>query len=486
MQEQLYIKLFQLRRRQTLVQAVESGIRFGMWAAWASLPVLILFIILRLPLESQLHALWLWPAGALAGILHGLLSPLSLRQIAHRTDQAHGLQERLLTCLGHLQSQAPQTALSQMLLQETLGRLEHIDPRQTFVATWKRPLLRWLVPALALLAAILLTPRWLPPPPADPLEQELLASQRRLSRLSQKLARRGSTSAEQKKLQQLLKNLPRQVPAQAARQLRQQLRATQRQMAEQSAQAQELARLAEGALQSPAERKQLQQLRQQVQQSQASQKLEQAQKALEQGNREAARQALRQAQEQLSQDPEAQEQGQIAQALQDELGQLDPRQGAGDGQNNSGTETEIPQAAPGGKSQKKGPVQADFGEGTTNQQGKTGQAARPKLQSPRQNPQTREKQEQFRQLYGSERSHFRTRKERLALKGSKGKLLRMSDSRLGEARTDLPSLRPEESDFLAAKAQAEQSVTEEQIPAEHREAVRRYFDRIDPREAFHP
>lgn len=481
MQEQLYIKLFQLRRRQTLVQSIESGLRYGLWAAWASLPLLVLFIIMGLPRQNQLQALWLWPAGALAGFLHGLLSPRSLRQIAHQTDQTHGLQERLLTCLGHLQSRAPQTALSQMLLQETLTRLDGIDPRQTFVATWKRPLLRWFVPALAGVAAMLLTPRWLPPPPADPLEQEVLASQRRLSRLTQKLAQRKSTSLEQKKLQQLLKNLPRQVPAQAARQLRQQLRATQRQLAEQSNQAQELARLAQGALQSPSERKQLQQLRQQIQQVQASQKLEQAQKALEQGNHEAARQAMRQAQEQLSQDPETQERSQIAQALQDELGQLDPRQSTGDEPSNPGAGTEGPQAAPGGKSQQRGQGQADFGEGTTNQQGKTGQAARPKLQSPRQNQQHREKQEQFRQLYGSERSHLKTRRERLALKGSKGRLLRMSESRLGEAHTDLPSLRPEDSDFLAAKAEAEQSVAEERIPAEHREAVRRYFDQIDPR-----
>lgn len=484
MEEQLYIKLFQLRRRQALVQAIESGLRFGLWGAWASLPLVILFIILRLPAESQMQALWLWPAGALAGFLHGLLKPRSLSQIAHTTDQAHGLQERLLTCLGLLQSKAPQTAVSQMLLQETLARLDRVDPRQTFVATWKRPLLRWLVPGLAFVAATILTPGWLPPPPADPLEQEVLASQRRLTRLTQKLLQRRSASAEQKKLQQLLKNLPRQVPAQAARQLRQQLQATQRQLAEQKAQAQELARLAEGNLQNPAERMQLEKLRQQIQQSQAVQKLEQAQKALEQGNREAARQAIKQAQEQLNQGPEAQEQSQIAQALQDELGQLDPGQTAGDEQNSAGTGPDS-QPAPGGKLPPKGPGQgqgqADFGQGTTNQQGKTGQAARPKHQSPRQNQQHREKEETFRQLYGSERSHFKTRRERLALKGAKGKLLRMSETRLGEARTDLPSLRPEESDFLAAKAQAEQSVAEEQIPAEHREAVRRYFDRIDPR-----
>jgi hypothetical protein len=57
----------------------------------------------------------------------------------------------------------------------------------------------------------------------------------------------------------------------------------------------------------------------------------------------------------------------------------------------------------------------------------------------------------------------------------------MQEAQLGAAREGDPSLRAANDEFLAAKAMAEQSVAEERIPAEHRDAVRRYFDHIDPR-----
>ncbi|MBX3166221.1 MAG: hypothetical protein KF760_02370 [Candidatus Eremiobacteraeota bacterium] len=475
MEERLLIKLFQLRRRQALVQAVERGLHWGLWGGWLCLPWLWLFAALRLDGADQLRVVWLWPALALIGLLHGLLSPWSLRRVAYAADQTHDLKERLLTCYGHLESKKPHTVVSQLLLQETLQRLDEIDPARTFPARWKRPLLRWAVPALALAAALVLAPIWLPPPPPDPLQQEVLASRQRLDRLHKRLAQRPQ-SLRREQLRQLLEKLPNQVPAQAARQLRQALGELQRQMDKQNEQASRLGQLAQSTPQQ--QREQLEKMRQQLeQQPQARSLLEQAQKALEQGHQEQAEKAMREAQQELAEGRQMAEDAELSQALEDEMKQLGGsaqpgKQDDGPSQGASGP--------PGGKGQGKG-TKGDFGRGSTNQEGKTGEAATRKARGQRQNQQQRNKQEAFKQLYGADRKDLQTRRERVALAGAKGKLLRMADSKLGDPRLGDPGLRPDSGDFLEAKALAEQSVAEEKVPAEHREAVRRYFDNIDPR-----
>jgi hypothetical protein len=476
MEDRLLIKLLQLRRRQALVQAVERGLSWGLWGAWLCLPLLVLLAGLRLGAPEQVSVVWFWPAMALLGFAHGLLTPWSLRKVAHAADQTHGLQERLLTCFGHQQSRKPHTVVSQLLLQETLERLDGIEPTRTFPASWKRPLLRWMVPGLSLLTALVLVPRWLPPPPADPLAQEVLASRQRLDRLSRRLAQHRTAG---RKLQQLLQKLPQQVPAQAARQMRQALGELQKQMQKQAAQAAQLGQLAQGTPQQ--QRQQLEKLRQQLeQQPQAKALLEQAQKALEQGQKEQAQKAIEQAQKELGQGQEMAENEQLGQALQDEMNQLG-------GAPETGKQGDNPGDGPSGEAQpakgkgQKGKGRGDFGEGSTNQQGEPGGEAKQKARSQRQNQEERHKEGAFKQLYGSDRKDLQTRRERVALAGGKGKLLRMAEGKLGDPRLGDPSLRRETGDFLAAKALAEQSVAEEKVPVEHRQAVRRYFDNIDPR-----
>ncbi|MBN9413894.1 hypothetical protein ABS71_16075 [bacterium SCN 62-11] len=476
MEDRLLIKLLQLRRRHALVQAVERGLRWGLWGGWLCVPLLLVFAALHLPLEDQLRVVWLWPAWTLIGFVHGLLTPWSLRRVAHQADQTHGLQDRLLTCYGHLESRKPHTVVSQLLLQETLQRLDPIQPARTFPATWKRSFLRWMVPALALVGALILGPIWMPPPPPDPLQQEVLAARQRLDRLSKRLAQR-PRSPRQQQLRQMLEKLPHQVPAQAARQMRQALGDLQRQMEKQNQQAAQLGQMAGSPAQQ--QREQLEKLRQQLQQQpQARSLVEQAQKAVQNGQKEQAEKAMREAQKELTEGQQMAENAELSQALEDEMKQLggSPEEGkAGDkpGQGAAGKA-----GAPG---KGKGGGKGDFGMGSTNQEKKTGEAASQKAQGDRQNEEQRNKRGEFKQLYGSDRQHLQTRRERVALAGGKGKLLRMADGKLGDARLGDPSLREESGDFLEAKALAEQSVAEEKVPAEHREAVRRYFDNIDPR-----
>ncbi|MBT9583433.1 hypothetical protein IV102_08785 [bacterium] len=429
------------------------------------LPLVLLFTYLGLPPENVLQTLWVWPLLAAAGFLHGLLTPMSLRQIAHEADQHNGLQDRLLTCVGQIQSRRPPTVVSQLLLQETLERLDGIDPRGTFPSTWRRPLLRWLVPALGIVAVFVVAPRVLPVA-EDPVKQEVMASHQRLSQLAKKLAATRPRSRQHQQLQELLRKMPQQVPAQAARQMRDALQKVQRQVAEGAAAARQLEQIAKGEKGPGAQRQQLELVRKGLGQQPEVQKLvEQAQKSLEQGQKEAAEKALQQAQKELLEGDE------LSQALQQELHQLGGQDAPGEGELAA---KDVPM--PG-----KGRGKADFGTGSSNEAGKSGDPAKAKARSHRQNQQQRHKVEQFQRLYGAERKHLKTRRERVALAGGKGKLLRLSDSQLGEARHQDPSLRPEQEDFLEAKALAEQSVAEERVPPEHREAVRRYFDQIDPR-----
>lgn len=475
MEDRLLIKLLQLRRRQALVQAVERGLRWGLWGGWLCLPLVVVFAVLRLAPDDQLRVAWFWPALALLGFVHGLLTPWSLRQVAYAADQTHGLQERLLTCYGHFESKKPNTVVSQLLLQETLERLDAVDPALVFSARWKRPLLRWVVPALGLVAALVLAPIWLPPPAPDPLQQEVLASRQRLDRFSKRLAQRPN-SLRREQLRKLLEKLPHQVPAQAARQMRQALGELQRQMDKQNQQASQLGQLAQGSGQQ--QREQLEKMRQQLeQQPKARSLVEQAQKALQDGQKEQAQKAMREAQKELAEGEQMAEDGQLSQALEDEMNQLggSPQAGQkGDGPSQGA-------AGQPGKGQPGKGTRGDFGVGSTNQEGKGGEAASRKARGQRQNQEERTKQEAFKQLYGSDRKDLQTRRERVALAGGKGKLLRMADGKLGDPRLGDPSLRQDSGGFLEAKALAEQSVAEEKVPAEHREAVRRYFDNIDPR-----
>lgn len=485
MEDKLYIKLYQLRRRQAWVQAIAQALRAGLWGGWLSILLVLVLAGLGLPPQSQLEALLVWPALALLGFLHGLLQPQSLRQVAHQADQVHGLHDRLLTCLGHLQAQKPNTIVSQLLLSETLAHLDTLDPRRTFPNHWRRPLLRWLVPGLAFtLTVIVLTQINLDTP--EPWQQEVLASRQRLNRLSQRLATRRPNSPEAQRLEKLLQRLPQQVPAQAARQMRQELQKLQQQLASQSAQAQQVEAVrqklqsAQGSSSRAEQAQKLAELQKQLSpQHSAQDPLQQARKALEAGQNESAQKALEQAQESLRAGQEVQEQMASSEALQQELQQLDPGGATAQDQTSQGTISQAEaqgQPVPG-----KGKGQADFGRGSTNEQTAQGEAAQQKGRGERQHKRTPSNSKDYEKLYGVERHDLKARRERVSLSGAKGKLLQMPETQLGEATTSNLVLRAEQDDYLQAKALAEQSVAEERIPSQHRDAVRRYFDQIDPR-----
>lgn len=490
MEDRLFIKLYQLRRRQAWVAALQSGMRGGLWGGWLSVGAMGGLALLGLPVETQLEGLLVWPVVTAAGFLRGLLHPMSLRQVAHRADTAHGLQERLLTCYGNLESQRSGGAVSRLLLEDTLQHLDKVDPRATFPNRWQRPLLRWTVPLLCALAMVTVQP--FARADADPQQQEVLASRQRLSRLAERLQAARPRSGRNQELQKLLRQMPNQVPRQAARQIRRELQQVQRQLARQASQAQQMESMLQNVegqgAQTAAERQKQQQaltrqvddLRRQLEaQHSAEPHLQNAREALRSAQPDQARKALEQALEQLARGEEAQEAQQISQALQDELQQLAPQSGLA--QDDEGAGAGPMQLAQGEPGDKKGKGQADFGQGSTNQATGDGKNAKTKQRSQRQSQQQRHKQEEYERLYGPERQHMGMRRERALLSGAKGKLLLMPEGQLGAARQGDPSLRAQQDEFLAAKALAEQSVAEERIPAEHRDAVRRYFDQIDPR-----
>lgn len=485
MEDKLYIKLYQLRRRQAWVQAIAYALKGGLWGGWLSVLLVLVLAGLQLPPQSQLEALVAWPALAVLGFLHGLLRPQSLRQVAHKADQVHGLQDRLLTCLGHLQSQKPKTIVSQMLISETLVHLDTLDPRRTFPNRWRGPLLRWLVPGLAVsLTLLLLAQRPLDTP--EPWQQEVLASRQRLNKLSQRLATRRPHSPEAQRLEKLLQRLPQQIPAQAARQMRQELQKLEQQLASQSAQAQQVEALrqklqsSQGSSGAAEEAKKLAELQKQLSpQHSAQPSLQQARQALESGQSESARKALEQAQEALRSGEEVQEQLASSEALQQELQQLDPSGATAQEQASQGTISQAEaqgQPVPG-----QGKGQADFGKGSTNEQTGKEEAAQQKARGERQHKRTPSNSKEYEKLYGVERHDLKARRERVSLSGAKGRLLKMPETQLGEAATSNPVLRAQQEDYMQAKALAEQSVAEDKIPSQHREAVRRYFDQIDPR-----
>lgn len=486
MEDRLYIKLYQWRRRQQWVSAVHEAIRGGWWGAWLSLLVLLVLAAVGAPGDHS-EALWLWPSLLVAGFFRGLLQPLSLREVAHVADQAHGLHDRLLTCYGHVLEGQRMDVVSRLLLEETVQQVEGLDPRVTFPNRWQRPLLRWSVPLLAvLLATTLLELRR--PAPSDSSEQEVLASRQRLSKLAQRWEVRQTNRQTRQQLEQLLRRMPKQVPHQAARHLREQLRQLEHQLAAQQEQARQLESLAQQAKQAktPAEKAavqhQLQQLEQKLDpQHSALPDLQKAQQRLQEGQMQQAEQALQEAGRKLASGPEAQEGEELAQALQDESQQLAPQSAGQEGDGQAQGPVRVGQAAKAGHGKQGGQAANDFGQGSTNKAESASKQASQKNYSQRQNRQTRDKEEQFARLYGPERQHAGYRRERALMQGAKGRLLQMRDAQAGAAREGDPSEREAVEEFMAAKVLAEQSVAEEQIPAEHREAVRRYFDRIDPR-----
>lgn len=477
MEERLLIKLYQLRRRATWVQAVAQGLRWGLWAGWLSLVVMMLLAGLGLSSLQQLEALAAWPALALLGFFRGLGQAPSLRRVAHRADQFHGLQERLLTCYSQVQSRAPKNVVSQLLLQDTLQRVETLDPRQTFPNPWQRPLLRWSVPALALTLTWLILPS--PHPPSDPGQAEVLASRQRLQRLQKRLQQKRPASPQARRLEELLQRLPQQVPAQAARQLRQQQQQLQRQLAEQEGLAQQIESLQKALAGNPSlqDSKRLEELTKKAEEigSAAQAPLQKAEEALASGQKEALTRALEQARQELQQGQETQEQLATLDALEEELQQLDPGgrlASAGDAPGEGSLSPSSLGPAPG-----KGQGSLDFGLGDTNQQDGQTREATQKARGHRQHGRTSEKQAEFERLYGVERQSLEMRRESVALRGASGKLLKMSETRVGDASPGARSLLPLEEQQLQARVMAEQALAEEKIPAAYREAVRRYFDR---------
>lgn len=469
MEDRFLVKLLELRRRQAWVEALEAAIVAGRWGAWLGLFLGLLLASWGRPLSSCLEALWMWPALVGFGFLWGLSRARSLRQVAHATDRHCGLQDRLLTCYAHQVEQRRPSAVSQLLWEDTLARLQTIDARSVFPCHWQQPLLGWLLPGLLWFSAWMAHP-YLPGPAPDPWEGEVLASRDRMSNWSRKLSGLTSNPSRRRELEQLVQRASRQVPHQLARQLRLQKTKGEQQLQALKQLSEQLRSMEKGGAGKHQEAPWLAE----VPGHSRRKAIEKALQALRQGDSQPLAEQLRELQR------DQQKELALQQALDEELSQLPGSEVAPSGEGQS----EGPERKPGsgqGPSSGKGPsMGADWGRGSTNEQQKASPLAA-KGQGQRQSQRRSEKTAEFQRLYGVERKHLDSRPENLQLAGARGRLLKMPQVSRGAARSGETSLLAEQEEFLRARVAAEQSVAEERIPAQHRDAVRRYFDELDPR-----
>jgi len=468
-EDRFLVKLLELRRRQAWVEALEAAIIAGRRGGWLGLGLGLLLASWGRPLSSCLEALWVWPALTGLGFLWGLSRPRSLRQVAHQTDRHCGLQDRLLTCYAHQVEQRRPSAVSQLLWEDTLARLQTIDARSVFPCHWRQPMLGWLLPGLLWFSAWMAYP-YLPGPVPDPWEGEVLASRDRMSTWSRRLSGLTRNPSRRRDLEQLVQRASRQVPHQLARQLRLQKAKGEQHLQALQQLSEQLRLMEKGGAGKHGEASWLSE----VPEHARRRAIEKALQALRQGDSQPLAEQLRELQR------EQQQELALQQALEDELSQLPgsevAQQGQGQGQDPE-RKSGRGQAQPNGSGPGMG---ADWGKGSSNEQQKASPLAA-KGQGLRQSQRRPEKTLEFQRLYGVERKHLESRPENVQLAGARGRLLKMPQVSRGQARSGDPSLIAEQEEFLRARVAAEQSVAEERIPSQHRDAVRRYFDELDPR-----
>lgn len=482
-------KTHRLRQRLRLTRAFRRGCS---WAGTGSLVALALVLSLKLagrPWPELVAAFSAIPLFVLGGALASWLKPPGLLQAALEADRVLDTKERLTTAVEWIVEERPRTAVAQSLLTDALERMGSVDPARTFPLRTGANL-KPAVAALAVGLVLTALPAWsLFGPTVSPEELAVRRSAQAIAELAETLPK----TAEARRLRGELEELARQLREpgvgreEAAARIgkkRQELQSTaggeSREGPEDGsmeARAERLRRMARATESGSGEGATSQSIQQEAaglpENHPARQSLEQARRALEAQDRQQVSDALRQAAQQCEGAGEGEEGGAgVDQALAEQQELLQPGSGQEEAASNSGA------AGPEGQGQGEKP--ADFGRGTTNEEQPAAQHDLD-YRLERQADDTSDWSEEYERLYAPRRAERETADTRVPGQLGQGGLLpapgevRGAPSTGGESRLDATEV------YLQSRREAEQAVARESIPAEYRDTVRDYFDRIDPR-----
>jgi len=503
--QELLPRMHQLKRRWKLVRCARRGLRWAAAGGWLGVLLALLMKLLDRPPEELIETCWAPLLFCAGGIVRELLTDLPILTVALETDRVAGLKERLSTAVEWLQNARPATAVTQFMVRDAAEHAARVEPTRVF--PWKvgRPLAKLAFP-LAVGALVLASPAW-GLRQKGPEPEEVRAVQTAATRIEQMARRVAATRpASPRPVAPRLEALARQLREKGvdrqeaaariqslARQLAQERAAEGSGKGDRSAQAaqasaEKLGQLAQQlgkGMSADEARRQLEAARRGLDpQSEAAKKAAEAAEAMAQGNSQEAADKLQQAAESARQEAaeaSAAEAGdQVSSELAQEGEELDPGSTRPGPPNQAGQEVATNQ--PQGQAKEgEGKAPADFGKGTTNQEEKPPEGEGPAGRLVRQSQGQSEWQEEYKKLYSSQREHFDQANTRVRGQKTRGKVLRGQGEVIGAPTAGGSSRLRAEEVFLSSKQAAEQAVAQGQIPSEYREAVRGYFDAIDPR-----
>lgn len=502
-EKRILTRLFLAQRRLRFVRGVAQGLRwFAAGALAAALGLIFLWNWDRLPGPWQWAAsagrpaelLWLPFLLGLGGFARQWLTTPSARETAHRVDRIRDGRDRLLTAIDWILSEKPRTLVSERLLSAAAAELDDEGRLRRDLRRIEPVSLRQFALLLTLALPIFLLLN-LPAHVGLPDTAAVWMGPKQVDRLTEQLARELQESRKldnpEAKLKELLRKLEqerhesKEKTVESVERELTQLSDTLKEMAKGQDSARELLEtLAERARQglelSSEDRLALEQLKKLLQPDSQS-ALEKAESAWSKGDAGEAAESLEELQR---------ETGQTARELQEMASQGE--QGAQQQQESAQGEGGAPQDGmefdaargdqhPGGPADAPGQMgeatgQGDFGRGTTEQE-KAGDQARG-LRSRREAERTSDRVEEFRNLHEPLRTEEDSSQTRV-----QGQLdpdgPRQRTSRQGRGIATEPAELQSSDSLLRYREQAENAILREEIPAEHRDEVRQYFEGLD-------
>lgn len=513
-------RLFAAQRRLRFVRSLKAALRwFALGSVLASLALIILWNWDYLPGPWQWLAaagrprelLWLPLLLALGGFASLWLVLPNPRQAAYRLDQILDSQERLLTSVDWILSEKPRTQSSERLLsqsaallkdevafQSTLKKVESV-PRKDYglVLSLLLPLLLVLfLPAHLGLHPV--TAVWLGEGQVDQLTEDLLKElentvlsederenlEKQLRELLEKQEASGelgeAEKAAQKSMQRAIDQLSRQAEAQdKARELLETL-------AQRARQSQQLSQKDRDALDA---------LRESLQEQSQSQGLDQAEQAWDREDFEKAAEALESLQQEAGQS--AKDMGELAreamsaegmgessgQEFDESAGDQFDESGFAKGQEGQGQSAEGQGEGQGGEGEGEGEgtgteesTGSQPGRGTTLEESFAPPAEG--AQSLRRSDSQSDWLEEYRHLHAPERTEFQKAQTRVqGQMGKDGPIYRSPKE--GRGGVTQPSSRQGSGGVLEYRAEAENAILREEVPADYRDNVRVYFESLD-------
>ena len=510
-------RLFAAQRRLRYVRSVKGALRwFAVGALGASLALIILWNWDYLPGPWQWLAaagrprelLWLPLLTALGGFASSWLVLPNPRQAAYRLDQILDSQERLLTSVDWILSEKPRTQSSEKLLgqsaellrdevafQSILKKMEPVPKRRygLLLSLFLPLLLVLYLPAHLGLPPV--TAVWLGEGQVDQLTEDLLKE------LENSILHEDEKKNLEKQLRELLeKQEVSKAPGEADKAAQRSMQKAIDQLKQQT-QTQEKARelletLAQRARQSQElnqkDKDALRALGRSLQEKSQADRLEQAERAWEQEDFEKAAEALESLQQETGQSAkdlaEQAREAMSAEGMGESLGQeFDESQGDQFGQ--SGFAKGQEGQGRGTEGQGEGRGQGEevvagteesggnlVGQGTTLEESQAGPAQG--AQSLRRSDSQSDWVEEYRHLHAPERSEFQKAQTRVeGQMGKDGPIYRSSK----EGRGDITqaSDRKGSGAILEYRAEAENAILREEVPADYRDNVRVYFESLD-------